>query len=246
MLERILCGNPRHTPLIFLHGFLGCKEDWRELLPFFEKRYYCLAFDLPGHGKSAYSETLLKTVHEEMSQFSAKPLCIGYSMGGRIALQLQDTFSKMVLLSAHPGLLSEEERGAQEQRENTQIEELLSMPFEAFLEKWYAQPLFSTLSSSLRQELLKKRKNQNPALLAQILKQLRLSSQPRTSTLSCPTLFIYGEEDLKYRDIYCTLPPQIAVRSVPHAGHAVHLENPAACAQQITFWLEEQNADIRD
>ena len=61
-LSKLTCGNPRQPPLIFFHGFLVSKEDWEGMLPFFQDRFFCIAYDLPGHGQSPYSEEILKTI----------------------------------------------------------------------------------------------------------------------------------------------------------------------------------------
>ena len=38
------------SPLVLLHGFLGCVEDWDELRAALARRLECVALDLPGHG----------------------------------------------------------------------------------------------------------------------------------------------------------------------------------------------------
>jgi 2-succinyl-6-hydroxy-2,4-cyclohexadiene-1-carboxylate synthase len=243
-LSTITYGNPRHPPLIFLHGFLGCKEDWEGMLPFFQERFYCIAIDLPGHGQSPPSQEMLATIKEAIWPLASKPFVIGYSMGGRIALQLQDQFSALAILSAHPGLATQKEKDDRRKIDEEWCEKLLKLPFDAFLGQWYAQPIFQSLSHKpdLLQAILKKRMQQDPHNLAHILRQMSLSNQPQISDFPSPTLFLYGEEDLKYRQLYYKL-PNIAVRCVKGSGHTVHLENAAACAEQIINWIEVTNAN---
>jgi len=231
-------GSPHLPPLIFYHGFMGAKEDWMDMLPFFEKRYHCIALDLPGHGATPYCEGILATLKAAVIMHT-KPILIGYSMGGRIALQLQQSASAVVALSAHPGLTDEKEREARMKMDEAWGEKLLHFPFAEFLEQWYAQPIFQDLQNkpALLQNILNKRMHQNPLALAQVIKQLSLATLPVVASFSCPTLFIHGEEDLKYRELYAKLPKTVSVRGIKDCGHMVHLEKPQESAQHILNWL---------
>jgi 2-succinyl-6-hydroxy-2,4-cyclohexadiene-1-carboxylate synthase len=247
-LNTVTRGNPGHPPLIFLHGFLGAKEDWASMFPFFESRFFCIAFDLPGHARTAYSDDILSTIKTAIDGItSTKPLLIGYSMGGRIALQLQESASALIALSAHPGLASREEKETRKRIDQEWADKLLHLPFDTFLAEWYTQPIFHSFlhNPTFLKTLIKRRKRQNPKHLALVLKQMSLVHQKRIKCFLCPTLFMYGEEDWKYRQLYCKLPQTVAVRSVKDAAHAVHLENPTHCAEQILTWLDldKENTD---
>lgn len=241
-LHKLTVGNPRHPPLIFLHGFLGAKEDWEGMLPYFQDHFFCIAFDLPGHGESPYSEEVLTTIKRTISAITPiKPIFIGYSMGGRIAMQLQDHARAIAILSAHPGLETQEEKEGRRQTDKEWSDKLLRLPLEGFVTEWYAQPIFQSLlqNPSLLQTLVKRRMKQNPQNLARVLLQMSLGNQPHITHFSCPALFLYGEEDLKYRQLYCRLPKIVTVRSIKNCGHVIHLENAADCAEQIIHWIEE-------
>jgi pimeloyl-ACP methyl ester carboxylesterase/L-alanine-DL-glutamate epimerase-like enolase superfamily enzyme len=46
-------GDPSHPPILLIHGFLGCKEDWDPIVSQLTKsRHSCICVDLPGHGDS--------------------------------------------------------------------------------------------------------------------------------------------------------------------------------------------------
>ena len=231
-------GDPSLPPLIFLHGFLGAKEDWAAMFPFFEKKFYCTALDLPGHGATPYCDGILAALQVRLDA-PLKPVLIGYSMGGRIAMQLQPFASAVILLSAHPGLTDEKEKEARLKIDLMWGEKLLRLPFEQFLVEWYAQPLFHHLQNnpSLLQNTLKRRAAQNPTSLAQVMLQLSLAKMP---AVRCdrPTLFLCGEEDLKYRDLYSRLPKSVAMHSIKNCGHVIHLEKPKECAEIILNWLD--------
>jgi 2-succinyl-6-hydroxy-2,4-cyclohexadiene-1-carboxylate synthase len=230
MLKYHARGSPDHPHLIFLHGFLGCKEDWNDILPFFATRYYCIAIDLPGHGASEYCEDIVGAVRALIG--INKPTLIGYSMGGRIALQLQPHAKKLAILSAHLGLQTQKEKEERWELDKAWSKKLLHLPFETFLEQWYAQPLFQPLPS------LPLRLKNDPKSLSKVILQMSLAHQQYIETLDCPALFLYGENDLKYRDLYCRLPKNAAVEGLSGSGHIIPLSNPSLCAKKILNWLE--------
>lgn len=100
---------------MFLHGFLGTSEEWIPIMEAISGFSRCIAFDLPGHGKSKIK---VKTVNklakehtfsmEAMSDIICKLLSsikarkvtlVGYSMGARVALCMALRCSDMVRLS---------------------------------------------------------------------------------------------------------------------------------------------------
>lgn len=230
MLAQLKHGNPSLPPLIFLHGFLGCKEDWNAMIPYFERDYYCIALDLPGHGSSLYSEDIVGAIKNALPE---KPILIGYSMGGRIAMQLQEHAEKVVNISGHPGLKTNQEKQARLVHDTKWSQKLRELPFEQFLEEWYQQSVFADFGPSL----LKLRKNQNPYHLAQVMLQMSLGNQSAIQQFLPDTLFIFGEKDWKYRTLFSNFVSCVDVRMVKNSGHAVHIENPAECGLAILNWL---------
>lgn len=114
-------GNPKKPPIVFLHGFLGTGNDWRTVAEALSSEFYCVAPDIPGHGKTLAltPQTLPKTPEQHvytpastssytmesvapiiihlintLEQQQFKPLLCGYSMGGRLALFLALRFAK--------------------------------------------------------------------------------------------------------------------------------------------------------
>jgi 2-succinyl-6-hydroxy-2,4-cyclohexadiene-1-carboxylate synthase len=231
--------------LIFLHGFLGCKEDWEEMIPFFESRYYCIALDLPGHGDTPYCQEILSALKTEILQRGSlqgteKPILLGYSIGGRIALQLKEIAKALVVLSGHPGLKEQKQKEDRLKSDEIWSAKLLTLPLEAFFAEWYAQPLFhpSLGNPDFLQKIAQRRIKQNPENLSYALLQMSLAHQSYTDDFSCPTLFLHGENDLKYRDLYRALPKTTSVHQIDGCGHAVHIESPAISSKKILNWLE--------
>ncbi len=201
-----------HCRLIFLHGFLGCPEDWEEVIRYFSD-CDCKALPYPF-------------------KIPSDAIVIGYSMGGRIALR---SSCPKILISTHPGLQTYEEKAHRLKSDQQWREKLRHESIEEFLRSWYAQPLFASLRSHPEfPKILLRRLNQDPAALAKMLARESLSHQ--TLTLPHDAFFIHGQLDDKYAKLYQDL--NIPSLAVPHAGHAAHLENPQGCAEAIKKILE--------
>ncbi len=239
MLSTLSCGCQQLPALVFFHGFLGCKEDFLPLMKILEKDFFCLSIDLPGHGSSK-CEVPLQDIYDTIQSFSLNsPLAVGYSLGGRILLEIDELFpnlfQRLFFFSSHPGLSSIEEKLHRMEKENDWILKLKNIPFSQFLEEWYSQPLFKTLKSntSLYAEILNRRQNQIPEHLSQILDKFRLSKQKEYLSFSKPAFFFYGDQDTDYLHLYQNKKWQVPIEKISQSGHAVHIENPLECARKI-------------
>jgi 2-succinyl-6-hydroxy-2,4-cyclohexadiene-1-carboxylate synthase len=159
-------------------------------------------------------------------------------MGGRRLLQAAR--APAILLSTHPGLATQQEKAARLQSDTVLAQRLRTEPLDQFLETWYGQELFAPLreQKQLFQEMLLRRKNQDPFLLAQTLLRYSLAHDSRPDSFE-NYLFVYGGKDLKFGELYRTLPSSAHVKKIEQAGHALHLENPIACATLIKEFVHE-------
>jgi 2-succinyl-6-hydroxy-2,4-cyclohexadiene-1-carboxylate synthase len=257
--NRLYChrfGDPARAPLLLLHGFLGCGEDFAPLLGHLGGRFYGLALDLPGHGRTSLdatdpawsvegcAETILRWLDAAAIE---RPHLLGYSMGGRIALRLAveapSRFASIVVESASPGLENGSERAQRRQNDSELAARLRRDPLERFVDDWYRQPLFATLRARADYaELRRRRLRQDPHGLARALEQMGVGTQEplwaRLATLARPLHFAFGAEDARYRDIaarLARLAPCLRVRVFAGAGHNVHGEQE----QDFAKYLEE-------
>jgi 2-succinyl-6-hydroxy-2,4-cyclohexadiene-1-carboxylate synthase len=244
MLKYTVSGSSTHPPLLFLHGFLGVKEDWEEVISHLKDTFQCYAFDLPGHGESAFHPHLLEALCSTF--LSLKLHCapiVGYSMGGRLSLFLKqhfpNYFQQLILLGVHTGLKTNAEKNMRWLQDLNWCETLETQPFETFLKNWYDQPLFHSLKKKpeLYAKILKRRSLQNPRHMAEILRSFSLAWQPALE-FSKGTLFLHGEEDLSFDALYRTLPSHVTVKKIANCGHLLHLENPKAVAETIKHFFE--------
>lgn len=257
-------GNPKNQAVLFLHGFMGRGEDWVPIVNELEKSFYCICPDMPGHGMNTIAATddawtMDKVVPALLDLLDdhdlARCALVGYSMGGRLALQLAtqhpDRITRVVLESASPGLKTEAECVQRRRHDGDlarRLEASVGDPalFRAFLEQWYELPIFSSLRAQpeLRAKLIENRTTNDPARLAGALRTMGSGSQESLwddlAAYTVPTLLLVGALDRKFRIIAEEMSErsaQMAVEELDHCGHNVHLENPSGYTTVVKSFL---------
>lgn len=102
-------------PIIFIHGLYCSGAIWDEAVAHYKKGYTCYEITLPGFGGQApiRSDSILKTMTLELADFIRenkleKPVIIGHSLGGWLAMQLGIWYpelpGKLVCVSTGPFL----------------------------------------------------------------------------------------------------------------------------------------------
>ena len=82
------------TPLVFLHGIMGCSDYWIPFVQHFDKNFKVILIDLPNHGKSLYSDTInFPQTAELLSNFFEEnniiqPFVVAHSYGAKVAFQM--------------------------------------------------------------------------------------------------------------------------------------------------------------
>lgn len=171
---------------------------------------------------------------------------VGYSMGGRLCLQLALDRPKVVrrlaLVSASPGIADPAERAARRDADDALARTVERDGVDRFLERWLAQPLFATLAPDQAGLDERRRANTVEGLTSQ-LRALGQGVQPsnwdRLGELAMPVLLIVGELDTKYVEIAHRMAEAIAdvrLEVITGAGHACHLERPDEVAHLLSSW----------
>jgi 3-oxoadipate enol-lactonase len=86
-------GDPKKTPLVFLHGIGGAARAWHGQITAFGDRYRALAWDMPGYGGSApLPNVSIATLADALQDFlqaigGQRPVLVGHSIGGMIVQQ---------------------------------------------------------------------------------------------------------------------------------------------------------------
>lgn len=174
--------------ILFLHGFMGDRNEFNSAIAFLDPDYSYLTIDLPGHGKTQVlgSEeyyNMPNTAQGVINLLDELKIdncyLVGYSMGGRLALYLAlhypERFDKVVLESASPGLLSQAEKDEREQKDNgiaRKLERIKTKEeFICFLSNWYSQNIFGNIKNHPEfDQLITMRSHNNPQELAKSLR----------------------------------------------------------------------------
>lgn len=244
------------TPLVLLHGFLGCAQDWDALAI-----EGAVAWDLPGHGTNqetvapgpqAFDTAVAWLADRIEAQFAGAVDVLGYSMGGRLAFGLMvarpELLRRAVVIGGSPGIDDEIERRTRKRDDDFKARKLERGPFEDWLDAWYAQPLFASLRAHPDFPALRARRLRgDPARLASTMRALSPGMQPplrhRLSQCAVPALLVAGSRDAKYAESNRGLAasnPQFRAVVLPGAGHAPHLETePDAFLATVRAFLED-------
>lgn len=253
-------------PLVLLHGFTGSVATWAPFADTLGAGRALLAVDLPGHGASDCPANPAeyraeRTVEEILAVLDALGVgrfaLLGYSLGGRVALHLAlaapERVERLILESASPGIPDSAERAARRQSDEALARLLDTEGIAAFVDRWERVPLFASqarLPDEVRAHQRAQRLANDPRGLAGSLRGIGAGVpeplQGRLGALAMPTLLIVGALDTKYvalgREMLAALPAGRLV-VVPDAGHAVHLEAPAAFARAVLGHLAASPAD---
>ncbi|MBD2208939.1 2-succinyl-6-hydroxy-2,4-cyclohexadiene-1-carboxylate synthase [Calothrix sp. FACHB-156] len=257
-----LINNPNKPVILFLHGFMGKMDEFDEAITLLGDEFSYLTIDLPGHGKTQvlgtdecytmpYTAQALIKLLDELQITNC--FLVGYSMGGRLALYLTlhfpERFSKVVLESACPGLVTEAERLARIQHDyhigRKLIRSLETSDFATFLSNWYSQPIFGDIIHHPKYELMLESRLQNhPLELDKSLRFMGTGYQPslweKLKESKNPLLLLVGEYDDKFIDInqkMADICQNAQLKVIENSGHNVHLENTSEFVQHLRMFL---------
>lgn len=251
------------VPIVLLHGFTGSTRSWDEHLPALLDLADVIALDQLGHGRSdAPAQPARYRVERVVDDLTAlldaldapRAHVVGYSMGGRVALQLAvsrpERVASLVLESASPGIASEAERAARVRSDDDLAELAERDGLAAFVDRWEGVPLFASQASlppETRARLREQRLAGSAPGLAGSLRGMGAGQTPclvdRLSELACPTLLLVGARDTRYvalgRAMAAAI-PRARLMEVADAGHTIHLEQPARFGALVGAFLAEQ------
>jgi 2-succinyl-6-hydroxy-2,4-cyclohexadiene-1-carboxylate synthase len=233
--------------LAFLHGFGGTRHAWDRVIAGLDpQRYRPLALDLPGHGDlGSYNRpiTFAGCVEEVLAAAPDRFALCGYSMGGRVAQQVAlaapERVNRLVLVSTSPGIEDSPERARRRAADRALAEDLERLPFEEFVERWTAQPLFAgdppEVGALAREDQLRN----DPRALAKAMRGLGTGEMEplwrRLGKLRMPVTIVVGDRDAKFRALGERMLALLrAGRLVSiSGGHRLPLENASGLAELL-------------
>jgi 2-succinyl-6-hydroxy-2,4-cyclohexadiene-1-carboxylate synthase len=253
--------------LIFLHGFLGNSHEFDSITPLLKDKFNCITLDL-NSATSFSLKNMADYVRESLKKLNVQRAHFwGYSMGGRVLLELYRNYPEMCLSltleSTSLGLKDPHERNNRIKMDSDWAN-LISTNAELFLEKWYSQVLFSSfkkhkdysLHMKLREKTLSSTHSQ---MIMEASPGANLDHYEVMESISVPTLALVGQNDEKYLQIWGKLIDQnpgvavsnnqtnkqmnIDLKTVENSGHVIHLENPIGATDAF---LEFTREDLKE
>jgi 2-succinyl-6-hydroxy-2,4-cyclohexadiene-1-carboxylate synthase len=171
---------------------------------------------------------------------------VGYSLGARWAqaeaLRRPEVVRRLVLIGGTAGIDDAAERTRRRAEDEERAAHLEAVGVDAFVAEWVALPLFAGIPPEHRCD--DARRSNTVAGLASSLRRAGQGAVgpmwDRLPEVRVPVLVVTGERDARYtrlgERLVAALPDATAV-VVPGAGHAVHLEQPAAFLDAVRPWV---------
>lgn len=229
--------------VVLLHGFTQTGLSWSPVADLLDSRFDLFAPDAPGHGRSDELRSTISGYAARLADELPPSVYVGYSMGGRTALHVAirhpERVRGLVLIGATPGLDSEQDRADRRAADEELAARLLASTLDVFLHDWLTQPLFSTLPVTAWN--LDDRRRNSSRGLSSSLRLAGTGSQDslwtRLGEISCPTVLVTGERDVKFTAIAERMTTLMMATTehlvIPGLGHAVHLEDPNKVADIV-------------
>lgn len=237
-----------------LHGAVGAAADWQPFREEWERAGYAVrAVDL-WRFLDCCPRSLADTataLNAEVAGNRGKNLLVGYSMGGRIGLHAllaaNSPWDAAVIIAAHPGLESEEEKIARRQKDADWSVKCHRGEWAAFLQEWQSQAILHSAADFLvdwcdRTPLHLRRKEIARSFLEWSLGQQE-NLWPRLAEIAVPLLWLTGELDGKFTSLAqraCALLPRARGHVIDAAGHRLPWQQPAAFSQEVLGFFAGQ------
>ena len=227
--------------VVFVPGFMQRGDAWTPVARRVGERYPTLCVEFA-------TWSLEERIAELSGAAPPGAVVVGYSMGGRLALQLAvrepGRLGGLVTVGASAGIEDPDERRRRLDSDGELARWIERSPIEAVVARWEASPVFDGQPTALMEAQRPGRLAHEPSDLARLLRSAgQAAVDPvwdRIETLPMPILALAGERDVRYVDAarrLAELAPRGSAAVVPGAGHAAHLERPADVASRLLSFL---------
>jgi len=248
-------------PVVFLHGFTGSSFDWKFLFDKLPERFEPIAIDLLGHGKTSSPNKVEKYITLKQVDYLdkilsklniQKPILVGYSMGGRLAMSYLLSFpqkvNSIVLESTSFGLKTKINRIERINSDNVLANKIMNFSIEEFVEFWKNIPLFDSQKklSLLEREQQTENKIRTNNVIGLTNSLLGFGTGNMNNyfneleNVNTEILLISGILDSKFTEIAIeanSLLPNSHHTIIGDAGHNVHLEKPEEFLKLLSSFL---------
>ena len=243
-----------------LHGFTQTGRSWRPLTTGLRAAGFELcAPDLPGHGERSDVRADLWASARLALADGGQSAYLGYSMGGRVALHAAllrpDLVERLILVGATAGIEDEAERDARRRADDAlaatiEAEAASGAGLDAFIDRWLAGPLFATLAPEAAGRDERVATNTAEGLASSLRLAGTGAMEPlwdrlgELGQLGLPVLVVAGALDEKFlalgRRLVDAIGASATLEVIPGAGHACHLEQPAAFLAAAVPFLHDR------
>jgi 2-succinyl-6-hydroxy-2,4-cyclohexadiene-1-carboxylate synthase len=243
-------------PLLLVHGFAQTAKSWQIVIERMAGRRSLNAIELPGHGATGLREgaptveLVRDFVLRKLDELTVERAVLwGYSQGARVVLDLTlehpDRVAAVIVESGAAGIEDPLARADRRSRDFALSRRIENSTIEQFLDLWETVPALIDQPRELIAAQRADRLSHDPVALAAALRGIgQAAYEPmwdRLGKIAVPTLAISGERDEVYTALAKRLAeaiPHAEHQTIPRAGHAVHLENPAATVETVQRFLE--------
>ncbi len=202
-------------------------------------------WDHPAHSFEEWTQEFCRHVS---STNTGPNWLTGYSLGGRLALHAvlkqPELWQGVVVIGAHPGHASEEDRKITLAQDDGWANLFLDTTntWDDLLQKWDDLPIFQGRPNLTYRPASAFSRLSIAACFRHFSKGRQQFLVPELARLKAPQiLFLSGDQDSKYAKIGRQLAqdcPVIHHRIIPDAGHRAPWENPEAFTREIQVFLE--------
>ena len=232
---------------LLLHGFAGTGRSWDPVIQAAGAPHWRPnAPDLPGHGAGGpVAPGAVPGLAAALAgEFGPVGTLAGYSMGGRIALQMAldhpGCAQRLVLVSMSPGIEDPAERARRSEADDELAARFDQASPDELADLWLSGPLFAGDGPEVQELAREQIRACEPAGLAAALRELGPGRMEplwgRLPELRVPVTVVTGERDARYRKIgerVAAIVPNAEVVVISGAGHALPRAAPGELASLI-------------
>jgi pimeloyl-ACP methyl ester carboxylesterase len=239
--------------LVLLHGVGDSGRFWDNLLPALRADYRVHAVDLPGHGPAATSlseedatpAAMAGVVVRDLAGAGvANPYLVGFSLGGWVALEMAAAgYGRSVVALAPAGLWAVPPMSSPRPGRRLTAAALRALePVLGLVGRWPAlarlavRGIVADPSKVSVEQLTGAARDRRAAKGADAARRAVFSSRfTGGDRITVPVCVAFGDDD-RYVGVGASraaLPPAARWVTVPHCGHAMSWDQPAACLELI-------------
>jgi len=233
-----------------LHGSLQTALVWKPIGNAIESEFGSVQVEAVNLYENEYEsfgdwrEQFYEKVEE---QTKGEPsLLLGYSMGGRLAMNAcvhrPSLWSGVIAVGADPGLISDDARSKQLQKDLEWARRFRTEDIQELLVEWDELPVFCGRSNCASREISELDSEKISRFFDVFSKARQGNMLPMLRKLKTPPLlYISGCDDIKYTKIGQDLAAhcmQVRHQIIPNAGHRVPWESQDAFISEVSVFID--------